>query len=143
MNKSTLEQNEVSEWGVLMANLVGIRGIMSVSNLLNTDLAFILEELEHEDIVCNIVSEIKEGGFDLAHNVDAVEPVLSLTEKIDSIARVMRVNELQENIDLDLQRNLNALQRKVRQESIAGLRKAKIDFFSPNKRSLRARTSSL
>lgn len=126
---SALEQNETSDLEDLMTNLVRMRERMSVSNLLIADDADIWEELDHDDMVSNTATEITEGQCDSTDEVDSVEPVLSSTEKINSIVRVMRVNELQETIDVDLQRTLSALLRKVRQESTAGLRQARIDAF--------------
>ena len=46
-------------------------------------------------MVSNIVTEITERECNSADDVDSVEPVLIYTEKINSIVRVARVNELQ------------------------------------------------
>lgn len=84
--------------------LVGIRGKMSISNIFDADDTDSRKALEHIEMMSYIATAIAESECGLADEVDPIEAVLSSAEKINNIARVVHVNDLQERIDEDLQR---------------------------------------
>lgn len=62
---SASHQTGTSEFGDFMVNLVVNRERMSVSYLLNGNDIDIWEELEHEEMVSKVVTEITESDMDL------------------------------------------------------------------------------
>ena len=133
---------ESSGLSFVVASLVGEREKFSIKYILNGDDCDIWEDLGHDEILKSVVYTIKSSDRNTGERSDVEEERdnmmldISFTEKIKAIRIVMRINEMDSDINLELQRRLRRLVRSQRRARSTGLRQAKVDGFPPVKRVL-------
>ena len=118
-----------------MSSLVGEREKLSIKYILNGDDSDIWEALGQNEMVKSVVDTVNSSdntvgeGSDVEDGQGDLMLDISFVEKIKAIRAVLRISEIEGEIEMELQRRLRLLIRSQRRTRSTGLRESNLDSF--------------